>query len=175
MFFGVIFKSHKAINFTIKKSTILIQSKKPWLNDFNFDKFSHPMHQWVWINVGSLGSIHDPWSTLETPVGMKIVCCDPKILIEFYGKMSVFSLIYIVGAQMSLYNILSSFGIPFCHIYVRFGSGFVYDVVCDSIILATYIGMKNEMFFPIPKKKTTVTYELPGISNVGPNIDNAIH
>ena len=107
--------------------------------------------------------------------GMKIVCCDPKILIEFYGKMSVFSLIYIVGAQMSLYNILSSFGIPFCHIYVRFGSGFVYDVVCDSIILATYIGMKNEMFFPIPKKKTTVTYELPGISNVGSNIDNAIH
>ena len=105
---------------------------------------------------------------------MKIIC-DPKIFIEFYGKMAIFSLIYIVGAQMSLYNILSSFGIPFCHIYVRFGSGFVYDVVCDSILLATYIGMKNEIFFPIPKKQITVTYELPGISNGGPNIDNVIH
>ena len=67
-FMGLTKWHQKTINFTIKKSTILIQSKKPWLNDFNFDKFSHPMHQWVWINVGSLGSIHDPWSALETPV-----------------------------------------------------------------------------------------------------------
>ena len=67
-------KSHKAINFTIKKSTILIQSKKPWLNDFNFDKNPYPMHQWVWIIVGSLGSIHDPWSTLETPVKHLHIC-----------------------------------------------------------------------------------------------------
>ena len=34
-----------------------IQSKKPWLNDFNFDRSSLPMHQWIWINVGSGGFI----------------------------------------------------------------------------------------------------------------------
>ena len=67
-FMGLTKWRQKTINFTIKKSTILIQSKKPWLNDFNFDEFSHPIHWWVWINVGSLGSIHDPWSALETPV-----------------------------------------------------------------------------------------------------------
>ena len=27
------------------------------MNDFNFDKFSLPMHQWIWINVGSGGFI----------------------------------------------------------------------------------------------------------------------
>ena len=40
----------------------------------------------------------------------------------------MFSLIYVVGAQLSLYNMISSFGVPFYKIYVRFSLGFVYDV-----------------------------------------------
>jgi hypothetical protein len=41
----------------------------------------------------------------------------------------MFSIIYVVGAQMSLFNMLSSFGVPFYHIYIRFGFGFIYDLV----------------------------------------------
>ena len=58
--------------------------------------------------------------------------------------------------------------------YVKFGHGFVYDVVADCILLATRTGMRNEFFFAIPKKKTTVTYEIPGVTNPGPNKPNQI-
>ena len=99
---------------------------------------------------------------------------EPKKLIDAYGIMTVLSLIYIIGAQLSLFNILSSFGIPFYHIYVRFGPGFIYDVVADVILLATYIGMKNELFFAIPKRRTFVWYSIPGASELGPNIQGQI-
>ena len=35
-------------------------------------------------------------------------------------------------------------------------------------------GMKNEFFFAIPKKKVTVTYSVPGVSDDGPNIRGQI-
>ena len=47
-------------------------------------------------------------------------------------------------------------------------------VVADSILLATYIGMQNEFFFAIPKRKTTVTYSVPGVSAEGPNLPGMI-
>ena len=31
-------------------------------------------------------------------------------------------------------------------------------------------GMKNEFFFAIPKRKVTITYSVPGVSDEGPNI-----
>jgi hypothetical protein len=34
--------------------------------------------------------------------------------------------------------------------------------------------MKNEFFFAIPKRKVTVTYEVPGVSEGGPNIRGQI-
>ena len=49
-------------------------------------------------------------------------------LVNAYRNVAMFSLIYVVGAQLSLYNMISSFGVPFYKIYVRFGLGFVYDV-----------------------------------------------
>ena len=70
---------------------------------------------------------------------------------------------------MTIYSLLTSFAIPFCHLYVKFGHGFVYDVVADCILLATRTGMRNEFFFAIPKKKTTVTYEIPGVTDPGTN------
>ena len=102
---------------------------------------------------------------------MQIICqsLEPQKIVDAYGKVALFSLIYIVGAQLSLVNLLTSFGIPFYHIFVKFSAGFVYDVVADSILIATYIGMNNEFFFAIPKRKTTVTYEVPGVSDPGPN------
>ena len=74
------------------------------------------------------------------------ISCDslaPQKIVDAYGKIAIFSLIYVVGAQLALFNILSTFGIPFYHIYVEFGQGFVYDVVADSILIATYIGKKH--------------------------------
>ena len=49
-------------------------------------------------------------------------------LVNAYRNVAMFSLIYVVGAQLSLYNMISSFGVPFYKIYVRFSLGFVYDV-----------------------------------------------
>ena len=58
-------------------------------------------------------------------------------LVDAYGKVAIFSLVYVTGAQLSLFNILSSFAVPFYHIYVRFGAGFVYDVTADAILLVS--------------------------------------
>ena len=69
---------------------------------------------------------------------------------------------------------LSSFGVPFYNITIRLGLGFIYDLVCDSIMISIYIGMKNEFFFAIPKRKVTVTYSVPGVSDDGPNIRGQI-
>ena len=41
-------------------------------------------------------------------------------------------------------------------------------------ILATYIGMNNEIFFAIPKRRVHVTYSIPGVSDDGPNIPGQI-
>ena len=95
---------------------------------------------------------------------------EPKNLVDAFGQMSIFSLVYVIGTQLSIFNILSSFGLPFFHINVKFGTGFVYDLVADAIILATYIGMKNELFFAIPKKQTIVTYSIPKVSDEGENV-----
>ena len=46
---------------------------------------------------------------------------EPRKFVDAYGKVALFSLVYVVGAQLSLFNVLSSFGIPFYHIYVRYG------------------------------------------------------
>ena len=63
---------------------------------------------------------------------------EPRKIVDAYGKVALFSLVYVVGAQLSLFNILSSFGVPFFHIYVRFGYGFVLDVVADGLLLGMY-------------------------------------
>ena len=75
---------------------------------------------------------------------------------------------------MAIYNLLSSFGVPFYHITIRFGLGFIYDLVADFILMSIYIGMKNEFFFAIPRRKTMVTYSVPGVSDYGPNIAGQI-
>ena len=107
---------------------------------------------------------------------MNIICqaLEPRKIVDAYGKVAFFSLVYVVGAQLSLFNILSSFGIPFYHIFVQYGTGFVYDCVADGILLATYIGMNNEFFFAIPKRRTTITYTVPGVSDPGPNMPGQI-
>jgi len=106
---------------------------------------------------------------------MQIVeCIEPRKLVNAFRNVTIFSVIYVVGAQLAVYNMVSSFGVPFYHIYVRLSLGFVYDAVADFILIATSIGMQNEFFFAIPKRKTTVTYSVPGVSAEGPNIPGMI-
>ena len=88
--------------------------------------------------------------------------------------MLPFSVIYVIGTQLAIFNVLSAVPIPFYHISIRFGLGFIYDVVADFILVSIYIGMKNEFFFAIPKRRTVVNYEVPGVSDMGANIPGQI-
>ena len=90
---------------------------------------------------------------------------EPKNIVGAYGKVALFSVIYVLGAQFALHNLISTFGIPFYHISIRFGLGFIYDLVADFILVSVYIGMKNEFFFAIPKRKVTVVWKLGGKTN----------
>ena len=42
-------------------------------------------------------------------------------------------------------------------------------LVADGIMVSVYVGMNNEFFFAIPKRKVMVYYEVPGVSDTGPN------
>ena len=94
---------------------------------------------------------------------MKIIV-EPGKIVDIYEKLAFFSIFYVVGTCMTIYSLLTSFGIPFCHMYVKFGHGFVYDVVADCILLATRTGMRNEFFFAIPKKNPIMIYDIPNVT-----------
>ena len=74
---------------------------------------------------------------------------------------------------------------------MRLGLGFTYDLVCDAVLTSIWLGMKNEFFFTIPRRKVlhccctghystlavfqvTVSYSVPGVSDSGPNPPNRI-
>ena len=72
---------------------------------------------------------------------INVCACTQTLLsriVEAFGKVAIFSLIYVCGAQLSLFNVMSTFGVPFYHIYIRFGLGFVYDV-SDHFIFYCFI------------------------------------
>lgn len=94
---------------------------------------------------------------------------EPRKIVKAYGHVATFSLIYVLGTEFAIYNLISTFGIPFYHITLRFGLGFIYDLVADFILISVYFGMSNELFFAIPKRKVMVTYSVPGASDLGPN------
>ena len=83
-------------------------------------------------------------------------------------------MVYVLGTQLALFNLLGTFGVPFYHLELRFGLGFIYDLVADGILLAVYVGMNNEFFFAIPRRRTMVTYSVPGVSDMGPNVPGQI-
>ena len=103
-----------------------------------------------------------------------IPAIEPRKIVKFYGSVCIFSVIYVLGTQMALFNILSDIGVPFYRITVRLGLGFMYDIAADAIMCSVYIGMKNEYFFAIPRRKVTVSYSVPGVSDSGPNPPNRI-
>jgi hypothetical protein len=103
-----------------------------------------------------------------------IPAIEPKKIVDAFGALCIFSVIFVLGAQLSIFNILSDIGVPFYRITTRLGLGFMYDLVCDSIMISIWIGMKNEFFFAIPRRKVTVSYSVPGVSDSGPNPQNRI-
>merc|ERR1719411_335614 len=103
-----------------------------------------------------------------------IPAIEPRKIVKFYGSVCIFSVIYVLGTPMALFNILSDIGVPFYRITVRPGLGFMYDIAADAIMCSVYIGMKNEYFFAIPKRQVTVSYSIPGVSDSGPREDNRI-
>ena len=103
-----------------------------------------------------------------------IPAIEPRKIVKFYGTVCIFSVIYVLGTQMALFNILSDIGVPFYRITVRLGLGFMYDIAADAIMCSVYIGMQNEYFFAIPRRKVTVSYSVPGVSDSGPNPQNRI-
>ena len=107
---------------------------------------------------------------------MKIIeAVEPKKIVDAFGKIALSSLSstsWDLSWPCSTYfPLLVS---HFTTLTSGLGSGFVYDLVADCFLLSTYIGMSNQYFFAIPKKRTTVTYEIPGTSTLGPNIRNQI-
>ena len=64
---------------------------------------------------------------LITPIFDYSTICTFR-LVNAFRNVTIFSVIYVVGAQLAVYNMVSSFGVPFYHIYVRLSLGFVYDV-----------------------------------------------
>ena len=99
---------------------------------------------------------------------------EPRKIVNAFGKMCMFSFVYCILTQVAIFNILTDFGIPFYRIYIDWGLGFMYDVASEAIMWSIWIGMQNEFFFAIPRRKVTVTYSVPGVSDNGPNIRNRI-
>ena len=117
------------------------------------------------------GSLSMCYATCQMSI---IPAIEPRKIVNFFGSVCVFSLVYVLGTQMAVFNILSDFGVPFYRISVRLGLGFMYDVAAEAIMVSIWIGMRNQYFFAIPQRKVTVSYSVPGVSDGGPNPPNRI-
>ena len=117
------------------------------------------------------GSLSMCYATCQMSI---IPAIEPRKIVNFFGSVCVFSLVYVLGTQMAVFNILSDIGVPFYRISVRLGLGFLYDVAAEAIMVSVWIGMRNQYFFAIPQRKVTVSYSVPGVSDVGPNPPNRI-
>ena len=107
---------------------------------------------------------------------MKIIpSIEPKKIIKMFGTVCIFSIVFVLGTQLAIYNFLSNLPIPFINISCSFGLGYIYDIVCEIIMISIWIGMNNEYFFAIPCKKKIVTYSIPGISDSGNSQQNKIY
>ena len=112
--------------------------------------------------------------TMSIATCQMTIIVEPKKIVDAFGALCIFSVIFVLGTQLSIFNILSDIGVPFYRITTRLGLGFMYDLVCDSIMISIWIGMTNEFFFAIPRRKVTVSYSVPGVSDSGPNPQNRI-
>ena len=115
--------------------------------------------------------------------GMMVMSCascnmtiyvEPQKIVDAFGNLCKFTMFYCILSQVALFDVLTSFGIPFYRVYIEYGLGFMYDVASEAIMWSIWIGMNNQFFFAIPRRRTTVTYSVPGVSDGGPNAQNKI-
>ena len=96
------------------------------------------------------------------------------MFVDAFGNLYKFSFFYCILSQRAFFDMLTSFGIQFYLVHFEYGLGFIYDVASEAIMWGLWIGMNNEFFFAIPRKRTTVTYSVPGVSDEAPNQQNQI-
>ena len=56
----------------------------------------------------------------QTKVDPTSQAVEPARLISAYGKVCLFSIIYVIGTQLAIFNVLSAVPIPFYHVSIRF-------------------------------------------------------
>ena len=98
--------------------------------------------------------------TTSCPVwrGTILSSFQPKIIVNVFGKMCMFSFVYCILTQVSIYNILTDLDTPLYRISISWGLGFMYDMASEAFMWSIWLGMNNPFFFTIAKCKKTVTY-----------------
>ena len=64
---------------------------------------------------------------------------EPPKIVAAFGSLCKFSFIFCILSQMALFDVLTSFRIPFYRVYVNYGLGFMYDVASEAIIWSIWI------------------------------------
>ena len=121
---------------------------RPINNFFNkTEEFMQPLKK-ILNEYKAVQNLKDLIIGMITRTKMTIIpAIEPNRIVDAYGNICIFSFIFVLGAQLSIFHILSYIGIPFYNITTRLGIGFMYDIACDSIMVSIWIGMKNEFFF----------------------------
>ena len=70
-----------------------------------------------------------------------------RSIVKAFEALCIFSGTFILGTQLAIYNFPSAFAFPFFIIEVKLGLGFIYDLICESIMLSIWIGIQNKLFF----------------------------
>ena len=87
--------------------------------------------------------------TTSCPVwrGTILSSFQPKIIVNVFGKMCMFSFVYCILTQVSIYNILTDLDTPLYRISISWGLGFMYDMASEAFMWSIWLGMNNPFFF----------------------------
>ena len=80
----------------------------------------------------------------------------PKHIVNIFEKLSIFSFVYCILTQISIYNIFTELENPFYDISISWGIGFMYDIASEIILWINWLWMKKLFYFPIAKCKKTI-------------------
>ena len=64
---------------------------------------------------------------------------EPTNIVAAFGSLCKFSFFFCILSQMALFDVLTSFGIPFYRVYIKYGLGFMYDVASEAIMWSIWI------------------------------------
>ena len=72
---------------------------------------------------------------------------DRHMIASAFGRLCIFSMYVVLGTQWTVGKMLSNIGMPFIRITVGYGLGFVFDILCDALMISIWIGMNCGCFF----------------------------